>query len=194
MIVIQGRAKKLKKGNYACPRDGIHRAKSSGRIRGFWGMDVGSTTIYYGNWAYYIGTGYKVFYSFKKASVSKAMDEVNKTVDIMKQLKDFCPIVNHVDYIKTDIFLNKKKHIAVAPAIQMQHIRYPEKAWRDFAKGKPYDWGADRHPFHSVIGFKAFRLELEKFVKNIDYNFDSFSIGNIVWCTVKKRWYLVDVR
>lgn len=193
MITIKGNATKIKKGNYKCPNDGIHRRKKSGRIRGFWALKVSDARICYGNWAYYI-SGYKVFYSFKFQKTSKTKSQVHDTVEMMRKLKDFCPVVYNIDEVKTDVYLDKKHFKAVSPAINMEHVHYPEKAWMAFAKGKPYDWGADYHPAHSPVGFMAFRNDLEDYVKNIEYNFDSFSIGNIVWCTVRKRWYLVDVR
>jgi len=200
MVSIEGNAKKIKKGDYRCPDDGIHRKKDSGRIRGFWGIKIANQHIYYGNWAYYFRCsekseiGIKVFYSFKFGRTSKKSHEAYDTVAMMKQLADFCPGIICVDEVCTDIRINNKKHKAHSPAIYMNHVFFPEKAWCDFARGKPYDWKADDHPAHSKEGFVSFRNSLEKATEKINYNFDSFSIGNIVWCTVKKRWYLVDVR
>jgi hypothetical protein len=193
MITVKGKAVKIKKENYKCPKDGIHRRKESGRIRGFWGLKLSDVNIYYGNWAYYF-PGYKVFYSFKFNKTTKSMDEVKKTASMMRLLKEFCPVVHTVDNVVTDIVFDKRKCKAVSPALLMQHVYYPEKAWLNFARGKPYDWNADGHPAHSIVGFEAFRNELELVTKNIQYAWDSFSIGNIVWCTQMKRWYLVDVR
>lgn len=193
MITIKGTAKKIQKGNYKCPDDGIHRRKKSGRIRGFWALKIANTHIWYGNWAYYFN-GYKVFYSFKFNKTTKTKEEVRKTIDIMEMLEGFCPKVYMVDEVRTDIKFDKRHFRATSPAIYMQHVHYPEKAWLKFAKGKPYDWGADKHQDHSKAGFIEFRSRLENKIKDIDYNFDSLSIGNILWCTVEKRWYLVDVR
>lgn len=193
MITIKGKARKIPKGNHKCPNDGIHRKKSSGRIRGFWGAKVGSSHLVYGNWAYYT-EGLKVFYSFKFNKTTKTLKEAEVTADMMCQLKDFCPAVYGTEKIATDITFKKRRCVGVSPALRMQHVFYPEKAWLNFAKGKSYDWGADSHPAHSKVGFEMFRTRLTHATDKIDYNFDSFSIGNIVWCTVEKRWYLVDVR
>lgn len=193
MIVIKGEATKIPKGNYKCPKDGIHRRKKSGRIRGFWGLKLANTHIFYGNWAYYVA-GYKVFYSFKFGKTSKTVEEVKKTISMMDLLKEFCPQISMVDEVTTDLIVDRRRFKAVSPAICMQHVNYPEKAWVAFAKGKPYDWKADSHVDHSKEGFLRFRRQLESITKNFEYDFDSFSIGNIVWCIDKKRWYLVDVR
>lgn len=196
---IKGKFKKIRKGNYKCPIDGVHRRKNSGRVRSFWGAKTyEGTFIFYGNWSFYTmfsgEIGCKVCYSFKMRKY-KTDNEVAVTCSVMDLLKKFCPEVDHLGYIDIDVAIDNRTYKkSMVPIMFMQHIHYPEKAWRDFAKGKPYDWGADPHPAHSIVGFKAFRAELEDFTKNIDYNFDSFSIGNIVWCTVEKRWYLVDVR
>jgi len=160
---------------------------------GFWALKIADSHICYGNWAYYF-LGYKVFYSFKFQKTTKTNDEVIKTIDIMKQLGAFCPSVYNIDKVNTNVKVGGRQYNGTSPAINMQHVYYPERAWLKFAKGKPYDWTADNHPNHSEIGFKRFRSELEKATEDIDYNFDSFSIGNIVWCTEQKRWYLVDVR
>lgn len=198
MKTVHGHAKKIKKEDHKCPNDGIHRKKDSGRIRGFWGLKLNNEPIWYGNWAYYRfsqnTTGYKVFYSFKFAKTTKTIEEAQRTFNMMKMLKKFCPEVHKITYVTTDIWIGKKHCHGISPAIRMQHVFYPQKAWKDFAKGKRYDWGASDHPGHSIEGFKRFRNELETFTSTIDYDFDHFSIGNIVWCTNNNRWYLVDVR
>ncbi|MGW8324087.1 MAG: hypothetical protein ACWGNI_00195 [Desulfobacterales bacterium] len=194
MVTIKGTAKKIKKGYYKCPNDDIHRKKDSGGIRGFWAAKIADTYLYYGNWSYYMNTGFKVFYSFKFNKTTKTKVEVQTTVDMMRQLKDFCPEVYYIDEVKTDIQFKERRCTDISPAIYMQHVHYPEKAWLKFAKGKAYNWDADSHPAHSKKGFLEFRGRLEDVVKDIDYNFDHFSIGNIVWCILEKRWYLVDVR
>jgi len=197
MITIKGTARKIPKGDYKCPNDGIHRKKKSGRIRGFWAAKISNAYLYYGNWSYYLKSdelGLKVFYSFKFNETTKTDKEVQATIDMMNDLHEFCPKIYYKDTVKTDIRFKERHCVAESPAISMQHIHYPERVWLKFAKGKPYDWNADNHPAHSTQGFRAFRALLEEYTRDIEYNFDSFSIGNIVWCTVEKRWYLVDVR
>lgn len=197
MITIKGSAKKIKKGHYKCPNDGIHRKKDSGGIRGMWAAKIADSYFYYGNWSYYLKMedyGLKIFYSFKFNKTTKNKKEVQTTIDMMTRLKEFCPRIICTVEVTTDIRFKERHCRETSPAIQMQHVYYPEKAWINFAKGKPYDWNADKHPMHSKYGFLEFRDNLEYVVKDIDYNFDHFSIGNIVWCTVEKRWYLVDVR
>jgi hypothetical protein len=197
MITIKGKAKKIPKKKYKCPNDGIHRKKESGGIRGFWAAKISDTYIYYGNWSYYIkhmDFGLKVFYSLKFNKPTKTIKDVKSTVNMMVDLKEFCPKIYCYDIIETDIKFDKRVCRSASHAVYMQHIHFPEKAWLNFAKGKPYDWDADNHPAHSKVGFIEFRNRLEDIVKDINYDFDHFSIGNIVWCTVNKRWYLVDVR
>jgi len=202
MITITGKARKIKKGNHRCPDDGIHRKKNSGRIRGFWAAEINNVYIYYGNWSYYIkldndnnvSFGCKVFYSFKFNKTTKTRQEATVTFDMMSRLKEFCPEVYYIDEVKTDIVFPERLCMAISPVIYMQHVYYPERAWLKFAKGKPYNWNADEHRNHSKSGFIEFRRNLEDHIKSIDYDFDSLSIGNIVWCTKQKRWYLVDVR
>jgi hypothetical protein len=72
-------------------------------------------------------------------------------------------------------------------AIKVRHVHYPEKAWIRFAHGKPYDFNClnhDEHPLHTAAGAKAFIKKVSK---------RRMKIGDIVYCTKRRRWYCVDV-
>jgi len=69
-----------------------------------------------------------------------------------------------------------------------------EKAWQDYMYGIPYDWGADSHLDHSPEGYKKFvkwakRTQAKHGVKT----FGSYKIGDMMWHSKEKRWYLCDI-
>jgi len=60
--------------------------------------------------------------------------------------------------------------------------------------GRPYDWGADSHPDHSPEGYLKFVKWAKKEQKKHGVSTEgSYKVGDIMWSSTKKRWYLVDI-
>jgi len=197
-IALGGKLQKVRRRNYKCPNDGIHRKKDSGGIRGFWWASLDGEAVPFGNWAFYKrldgGTGLKTFYSLRNWKPSETKEAVEKRMEMMNWLSDFCPEVFGVLTVDIGIVYQNKVHRATAYGLKIEHVWYPEEAWRNFAKGHAYDWKASAHPNHSIAGFKEFRKALEHEIKEMEWTWDALSIGNIMWCTKKNAWRLVDIR
>jgi len=89
-----------------------------------------------------------------------------------------------------------------AYGIKVQHVHYPKDVWAKYAQGYPYKWDAVDHPNHSPEGYLKFCKKLKKVLKDNkigicgDFPFvekENPKLGDIVWCTKKKRWYVCDV-
>lgn len=104
-----------------------------------------------------------------------------------------------------EIVFNGEKISTWAWGIKTEHIHYPKEAWEKYAQGYPYDFDCldkTEHPDHTPEGYLKFCEYLTKKLKKAgvgvcgDYPFKEKKIpklGDIVYCTQKKRWYLVDV-
>ena len=67
--------------------------------------------------------------------------------------------------------------------------------------GHPYDFNCldqEEHPTHNPDGFLKFQNKVKKHIKStglkgrMSGGDPSLKLGDIVYCTKKKRWYLVD--
>ena len=137
----------------------------------------------------------RIGYSFKwMKALSKKV--VQHDYLLMRRAMKLCfaPEVLGFEKVKLNLFYDHKKGHKIeclAFAVRVEHVHYPEKAWEEYAAGNPYDWEADSHPMHSPEGYKFFVDDIKGKVKKLGIS-HSFKIGDVVWCTKKKRWYLVD--
>ena len=84
-------------------------------------------------------------------------------------------------------------------ALRMQHIHYDENKWFDYAMGRPYAWGEERD--HCPEGFLDFVSKVKAFQKQHKIKLSAATwktdevpkLGDVMWCTKKERFYLVDV-
>jgi len=89
--------------------------------------------------------------------------------------------------------------------IKVEHVFYPEKVWAEYARGKAYDFKCldqEKHPSHNPDGYLAFCKKMKKILKKAkvgvcgNWPFDEEEnpkLGDVVFCTKKNRWLLVDV-
>ena len=182
---IEGTVKKIERAMIPPPMDGVHCLGKDGTIKGSRSLYINDTFVPHGQVGFYWqkgDIGYKVYWSFAHKYASKKR-AVHKTFRFMKKLskKGLCPKVYKIKYIK--LVLDGKKHHAYA--IKMDHVCYPKEAWVKFANGYPYDWNCldqVEHPTHNALGYNEFNRKIGRNMK----------LGDVIYCTKKKRWYLVD--
>ena len=196
---IEGEFLYIQREKHECPNDGVHRTGKDGLIKGVHSLMVGNRIVPKGQVGYYWRIdeekGMKVFFSFgflkaqKYKYVKRQYDKMRKAYKI-----GVCAKPYEIVEVKQDIIYKKKRYKMTVPAIVEQHIHYPEKAWADYAKGIPYDWSAIDHVDHSPEGYKQFVDMAKMKMKENGIKTDtSYKVGDVVYCTKTKRWYLVDI-
>jgi hypothetical protein len=107
------------------------------------------------------------------------------------------PKSDKVVKVKLDLKYGKKYIRTWAYGIKTQHIFYPKEAWEAYAKGYPYDFKCVNHPKHTPEGYQEFADKAYRACKKTGVKVCGGDkrpkLGDIVWCTKKTRWYLVDV-
>ena len=102
-----------------------------------------------------------------------------------------CPKPIRLSSAEVNVTLDGKRHRVLAPAIVMEHVRYPQKAFDDYVHGKPYDWNAldqKKHPEHNPDGAIRFKKLLGKMYRRagLSPRKDNVKLGNIVYCMKHK--------
>ena len=197
MLKITADVRVINREKCACPNDGVHRTGKDGSIKGchsLWFNDKlvpkGQTAFY---WRLNEDQGLRVSYSFDwlRAISEGVVEREYHKMQRMYAL-GLSPRPFNMDCVKLHLnYRHEHKKIStLAYCILVQHCHYPEKAWLDYANGKPYDWSAVVHPSHTPEGYKAF-VEHGKKTSNglVD---TSWKLGDVVWCCKEERWYLVD--
>ncbi len=185
-MLITGHTKRIDRVVVSPPTDGVHVIGKDGKIKGTHSIWIGDKLIPCGMVGFYWRNGdigYKIYYSIKHGFVTPKKT-VLKSFYKMQRLykKGLCPKPYKVGH--ADLILDGKK--INAWLIKMDHVHYPESIWERFAQGYPYDWNvlnATEHPEHSPEGYNKFVDRLGRRMK----------IGDVVYCTKQKRWYVVDV-
>lgn len=110
---------------------------------------------------------------------------------------DVIPKSPKVVKVNLDVEFKGEKIRTWAYGIKTQFIKYPKKAWEKYARGYPYDFSCIDHPDHTPEGYKKFADKVYKACKKTGVVVCGGDrrpkLGDIVWCTRKKRWYQCDV-
>jgi len=210
MKTIKGVVTEIPRVLSKAPDDGVHRvSQKDGLIKGVRSFYLDGKVLPKGQtgmfWQYSKDWGLKVFYKIDndgchRSSKKAVMREWKKR----KKLEpyDVIPASPKLVKVKLDVTFKKKKIDTWAWAIKTRAVRYPKKAWDDYARGKPYDWDAVKHKLHSPKGYLDFCKKLTKVLKKTgvgvcgDYPFKETKnpkLGDVVYDTKENRWYLVDV-
>jgi len=197
MLTIKANVKVIKRVKILPPNDGVHRAGKDGHIKGVHSLWFNDKLVPKGQTAFYWyesgDTGLRVSYSFGwlKPISEKIVRREYKAMRACWKL-GISPEPFGIEKVRLNLFYEheKKKIDCTAFAIRVQNVLYPEEAWKKYAEGYPYDWSASDCPIHSPDGFKAFvSYAKQKAGKLIS---TSWKLGDVVWCTKKERFYLVD--
>jgi len=138
--------------------------------------------------------GLKVYYSFGWHGCAKPRF-VKLERNNLKILSDVhcAPEVGDIIKVKLDLDYEGKRIQAKPLAVYTKIVHYPEKAWELYAKGYPYNFRCINEDWHSAKSFLKFQKQVKNIIKGCKLKFDgSLKLGDIMPCTKKKAWYLVD--
>jgi hypothetical protein len=204
MLTITGTVKEIERAKVLPPDDGVHRASTkTGYLKGVRCfmlngklMPKGQTGFYH---RYKPDFGLKVFYKVDNEGCHRAgRKAVMKEWRNRQKLTPYnvIPKSTKVVKVKLDLKYGKRRIQTWAYAIKVAHVHYPKAAWETYAKGYPYDWDAVDHPKHTPDGYKAFADKVYAACKKTGVTVCGGDkrpkLGDIVWCTKRKRWYQVD--
>lgn len=171
--------------------DGTRRLVPKGQT-GFWWVhkpDAGKA-----------GVGVKVFYKIENRH-SSSWKAVKKAWRNRKNLAPYgvMPAVHKLVEVKLDLTYRGKRHTTHAWGIVCDAVAWPVEAWERYAQGHPYDFsclGPAEHPKHSPEGYIAFadmvHAACHKARVTVCGGDARPKLGDISYCTVRRRWFLVD--
>ena len=199
------------------PKDNVHRvSKKDGLLKGCRSMLLNDEILLpRGMTSFYIHnkeeTGVKVFYSVhhnrtcSRKTVVKQFKKHMKLYKLGIACKPHKVVEVSLDFDRYDKQQKFERHVKTrAFGIKVDHIFYPEDVWADYARGCAYDFSAldqTEHPNHNPEGYLKFCKKMKKILTKAkigvcgNYPFDepeNPKIGDVVYCTRKKRFFLVD--
>jgi len=214
---IAGVVKEIPRELDVAPLDGVHRvSKKDGKLKGCRSVMLNDTILMpRGMTSFYIhnkeDTGVKVFYSFhhnricSRKTVTKQFKKHRKLYKLGVSCKPHKVVEVSLDFDSYNKAQKFEHHVKTrAFGFKVDHIFYPEKVWANYARGKIYDFNAldqTEHPNHNPEGYLKFCKKMKKVLKKAgigvcgNWPFDepeNPKIGDLVYCTKNKRWYLVD--
>ena len=156
--------------------------------------------------------GAKVFYSFKNNSVcskkyvSGQFRKHRKLYELGVAPKPHKIITVELDFDRYNKKGELERHVKKkAFGIVADHVHYPEDAWAKYAAGINYDFDCldkKEHPKHCPEGYLKFCKKMKKILLAAKMTVcgewpvkekKNPKLGDIVYDTRKKRFYLVDV-
>jgi len=203
MLEIKGELVRETRHKDKCPDDGVHRCGVDGGIKGSHCFMVDGKMVPHGMVGFYWilseKTGLKVYMNPKKGWTT-SLAAIKKIRNRMKKYhkKGIAPKPYGIKKVKVNLKYKDKKFKKNVYALEIQRCHWPEEAWRDYSNGKPYDWSADDHKDHSPEGFIKFKKKVDKALSREDKKTlrkigDSYKLGDLVWCSNEKKWYLCDL-
>ena len=219
MLTISAEAHEIKRVKVLPPDDGVHRASNAtGFLKGvhsfMFKMEDGREVLVpkgqTGFWWQNKGTtGVKVFFKLDtKGSYAQKLRAVKKEWRNRKKLESYDVVPHSHKIVKVGLRLRlfdrdgvKKADIACqAYGIKTDVVFWPVEIWHKYAQGYPYDFSAlDRaeHPRHTPEHYKAFADKVYRACKKTGVVVCGGDrrpkLGDISYCTRRKRWYQVDV-
>jgi hypothetical protein len=207
-IKIKGNVELIKREKIVPPNDGIHRAGKNGFLKGVHSVMLNDTLIPKGSVGFFYplskDKGVKVYVGgFPDKPWTSKLETVKRAYKNLTKLSkaELGPIPHEIAKVQVTWSYKGRTKSKTAFGVVVQRCRYPEKAWHNYAKGLPYDFGCtpgDKN--HSKIGYKLFCEDLRKFCEKEGIVFSAFNwkkdpgpkIGDAVYCQKLKRWNLVD--
>lgn len=199
MITIKGKMEDIERDKIVPPNDGVHVAGKDGFIKGVRNILINGKECPRGMVKFYYrlsdNQGIQVYYSTKHGYATK-LKIVERTFKVMRKLWDLelCPIPCVVEDVKLKLGYNGKTIRERCYGIRMSHVNYPEKAWADYARGRPYDWMAVEHPNHTPQTFLRFVESAKTILREHRIKLDtSFKLGDVLYDTLIDQWMIVDL-
>jgi len=140
--------------------------------------------------------GVKIYYSLDKLS-SRSQGQSKKTWKKYVSCHEagISPKPVSVTDVNLDLTVNNCKVNTACFGIIIEKVCYPEDALKQFAGGEFYDFECldkEHHKDHNPQDFKKFRRHATKVVSQLKMSSCGVKLGDIVYCTSQKRWYMVD--
>lgn len=199
MTTIKGKMEDIERDKIVPPNDGVHVAGKDGFIKGVRNILINNQECPRGMVGVYYRIsqtqGLKIYYSTKHKYCTKR-EVVERTYRTMCKLWDLelCPAPFAVEEVKLKLDYNGKKIRENCYAIRMAHVNYPEKAWADYSRGRPYNWNCIDAPNHNPQAFLRFVDYAKDLLDKNRIKLDtSFKLGDVIYDTVVHKWYIVDV-
>lgn len=138
--------------------------------------------------------GMKVYYSFGWHGCAKLKFARLERKNLKELSRAGCaPSVGSIERVTIDLDYEGKIIQERPYAVLTKIVHYPEDAWESYARGYPYNFNCIEHDWHSPRAFKRFQKQVKKIIKGCRLKFGgSLKLGDIMPCTKKERWYLVD--
>lgn len=193
---IKAKVSKIERVKVECPDDGIHVVGKSGKIKGVHVVEFTEDTRDFYVWKGSVGfyypinnsRGLKVYFSFTRGDVQSKKAVAREHKQMYKLWKLGLAVKPYgVGVCKIDIDFEGKRYKKNVPYLESQRIYPPEEAMLNYAKGYPYKFESFDHPDHTPEGFKKFVKKVRK-----HHKIGSCKLGDIIFCTKKKRWLLCD--
>ena len=202
-MLIKAKVTKIDRVKVDCPDDGIHVVGKSGKIKGVhavWFVEDVETEIgtigkrfmvWKGSVGFFYPTsekkGIKVFYSFTRGDTQKRKAVTKEYKQLQKLWKlDLAPKPYSMGTVNIRLDIEGKIVRRNCFMIEVQRL-YPPEAMKGYAMGFPYKWDTFKHKDHAPKGFLKFQKKVRKVHK-----IGSAKLGDLLFCTKKKRWYIVD--
>lgn len=184
------------------PRDGAHSINKKGWLHTTKCATLHGKLIGTGKVAIYKklsrNKGVKIFYSLEKGQMPgpRTMRRLFRMYARLSKYK-VAPKPFRIGKAKLNLIYDDKRIRVTVPALYMEHIRYPKKAFRIYVEGRPYDWEAldqKKHPEHNPDGVKRFRKKLRRYYKKAGLlqRKDTIKLGNFLYDQKDRRWKVCD--
>ena len=202
MITLKGTLIRKPRAKIKAPDDGCQRNGSDGYLKGAHACYLNGLFIPHGQVGLYYwvkgDTGLKIFI-YAKTGRTRKWKYVESVRKRMKRYwkKGICPNPGKIIQVDVDCQYKDKKYHKKAWALEVEHMFWT-KGWEQYANGVPYDWSEDEHKDHCPDGFIRFKKKINKTLshedkKVLDKIGNSYKMGDVVWCTKKKVWRMVDM-
>jgi hypothetical protein len=200
---LKGRLRRIKRERgIKFKKDGAHSVNKRGELHTTKACTLHGKLIGVGKVALYKklsrNKGVKIFYSVEKDEMPGPRT-MKRLFKMYWKLSRFgvAPKPFRIGKAKLSLMFDHKNIRATAPAIYMEHIRSPKKAFRSYIHGRPYDFMAlnqKHHKEHNAAGVKRFRKKLKRYYKKagLVQRKDSIKMGNCMYCIKDRRWKVVD--
>lgn len=171
-----------------------------GRIKGVLAFFLDGKVLFAGvNGFYYPISddyGIKVYYSLSRmhATDGKRCDEGFKAMKLAYEYGIGCAPCS-ISSILLNIKVGKVNVYCKVRGIISQRVHYPEDLMLEFAHGEYYRFDGlsnDQHPLHTPDEFVKFQSNARKKLRCCGLKCVGYKLGDIVYCTRQRRWFLVD--